>query len=125
MYEGDCYLVHIDIVQGASSKAIQGINRHMIECCSFDPRRCLQFPYHLKDQLSAKQKMKLAGGLSDNYYELWQVHKNYFKLEDFQKMVAELPRPKTTTKKQQFTTIVRISFSVNGICTVNVYESQQ
>ena len=90
----------------------------MFNCCSFDPRRHSQFPYyHLTDKLNLTQKRNVAGGC----YELWQVHKK-FSLEEFQKMVAQLPGPKTTPEKKP---IVRIVCMFSGRCTVNVYDSQQ
>ena len=120
--EDDYYFVHIDIVKNSSPEAAQQINNHMTNRCYFDPRRRLQFPYyHLRDQLNLTQKRKLAGGFSAKYYELWQVHKN-FSLEEFQKMVAQLPGPETTPEKKP---IVRIVCMFSGRCTVNVYDSQQ
>jgi len=116
--EDDYYFVHIDIVKNKSRKAAHQINDHMFKCCSFDPRRHSQFPYyHLTDKLNLKQKSQLAGGT----YELWQVHKN-FSLEEFQKMVAQLPGPETTPEKKP---IVRIVCMFSGRCTVNEYDSQQ
>jgi len=80
----------------------------------------------------------LAGDLSDCYYELWKVHKN-FSLREFERMVAGLPKlPPTTTPKKQPSTPdspkkqepparprVRIVCMFNGNHTVNVYESLQ
>jgi len=116
--EDDYYFVHIDIVKNSSPEAARQINNHMFNCCFFDPRRHSQFPYyHLTDKLNLTQKKKLAG----DHYELWQVHKK-FSLEEFQKMVAQLPGLKATPEKKP---IVRIVCMFSGRCTVNVYDSQQ
>lgn len=109
------YYVHIDVLHGSSQLVSRRINTFMILQDSFDPRRVFNFPTDLlekgeKDSL--KQRRELAGGLGDQYYELWKVRKN-FSLSKFREMINRIPAGVK----------VRITRFIDNDRDINVYDS--
>jgi hypothetical protein len=88
------YYVHIDVLKNSSALVSTSINRFMIECDSFDPRRAKKSPTLMliagydRDNLTTRRK---KANVSSGYYELWRVRKDLFFLDSFASMVQSLP----------------------------------
>lgn len=86
------YYVHIDVLCNACPLVSSRINSFMIKLDSYDPRRGHGFPTDLlhneRDTLGNRRK---AIGVGTNYYELWKVRRDNFKVYKFRDMVNHLP----------------------------------